>query len=279
MVAGAAASAIFCGLLCGTTPRIAARVMSNRRKAHLAWFRDGAAKYAESPEAGTEWARALPRLIEDRAISKEDAALAAALGVPGLPDASALPTAIDINARFELPNRRQKLLGALLAVAGAVFGTALPLLGASLEQAALLGAMAGTCALMAIIDQRCRIIADGTVELLCLLGICLRVACGQRSELVPICATAALICACMYATDAVYARFHSGRRAFGDADKKVMAAVVLCSGASGIAAAAASLVALLVATLLICKDRAAKRAFGPYAAAAILIGAIASATV
>lgn len=250
--------------------------MESRRRAHLAWFRDGATKYAKSPEAGREWARALPRLIEDKAIGKEDAALAAALGVPSLPDASALPTAAEIDAQFALPNRRLKRLAALLAVAGAVFGAALPLLGASLGQAVLLGAIASTCALMAIIDQRCRIITDGTVELLCLLGICLRIACGQRSELIPICIAAVLVCVCMYAADAVYARFNDGLRAFGNADKKVVAAVVLCSGASGIAAAAASLIALLAATLLICKDRAAKRAFGPYAAAAILIGATAS---
>lgn len=250
--------------------------MESRRKAHLAWFRDGVAEYTKSPEAGRAWARALPRLIEDKAIGKEDAVLAAALGAPGLPDTSTLPTVAEIDARFALPNRHLKRLAALLAVAGVIFGAALPLLGASLEQAVLLGAIVSTCALMAIIDQRCRIITDGTVELLCLLGICLRVACGQRSELIPICIAAVLICICMYAADAVYARFRDGLRAFGDADKKVMAAIVLCSGASGIAAAAASLIALLAATLLISKDRAAKRAFGPYAAAAILIGAIAS---
>ena len=38
------------------------------------------------------------------------------------------------------------------------------------------------------------------------------------------------------------------------------------------------LIASLAATAILCKDRAAKRAFGPYAAAAILTGAIASAT-
>ena len=275
---GSVASAIFCAALCGIVPYIVACIMKNRRKAHLAWFRDSAAKYADAPEAGREWAQALPRLIEDRAIGREDAALAAALGVPNLPDASALPTAAEIDARFTLPHRHQKRLAATLAVAGAAFGATLPLLGAGLEQAAILGAIASTCALMAIIDQRCRIITDGTVELLCLLGICLRFACGQRSELVPICIAAVLICICMYAADAVYARLHGGRRAFGNADKKVMAAVVLCSGATGIAAAAASLITLLAATLLIYKDRAAKRAFGPYAAAAILIGAIASTT-
>lgn len=273
---GAIASAIFCGALCGLAPRIAARVMGGRRKAHLAWFRGGAARYARAPDAGSDWAQALPRLIEDGAISREDAALASALGVPGLPDASALPTAAEVDARFALPRPLRKRLALALALAGAVFGAALPLLGAGLEQAVLLGEIASTCALMAIIDQRCRIITDGTVELLCLLGICLRVACGQRSELVPICAAAAIVCICMYAADAVYARLHSGRRAVGNADKKVMAAVVLCSGASGMLAASASLVALLTVTLLVCKDRTAKKAFGPYAALATLIGAIAS---
>ena len=273
---GAIASAIFCGALCGLAPRIAARVMGGRRKAHLAWFRDGAARYARSPDAGSDWAQALPRLIEDGAISREDAALASALSVPGLPDASALLSAAEVDARFALPRPLRKRLALALALAGAVFGAVLPVFGANLEQAALLGAIASTCALMAVVDQRCRIITDGTVGMLCLLGICLRAACGQRAELVPICAAAAIVCICMYAADAVYARLNAGRRAFGDADKKVMAAIVLCSGASGMVAASASLVALLAATLLISKDRAAKRAFGPYAAAAILIGAIAS---
>lgn len=253
--------------------------MGGRRKAHLAWFRGGAARYARAPDAGSDWAQALPRLIEDGAISREDAALASALGVPGLPDASALPSAAEVDARFALPRRLRKLLAFALALAGAAFGAALPLLGASLAQAALLGAVAGACAVMAVVDQRCRIITDGTIGLLCLLGICLGAACGQRSELIPLLAAAAVVCIFMHAADAIYARLHSGRRAFGDADKKVMAAVVICSGASGIWVAAATLIALLAATLLVSEDRAAKRAFGPYAAAAILAGAIASATV
>ena len=276
MVGEAAASAAFCAALCGAAPRIAARTMAGRRKAHLAWFRDGATAYAESSEAGRRWARALPRLIDDRAISREDAALAAALGVPGLPDSSALPAAAEIDARFALGDGSRKRLALALGLAGAVFGAALPLLGAGPAQTALLGAVACACAVMAVVDQRCRIITDGTVGLLCLLGACLRLVCGQRAELAPICAAAALVCIFMYAADAAYARFHSGRRAFGDADKKIMAAVVLCSGASGIGAAAASLIALLAATLVFSKDRTAKRAFGPYAAASILIGAIAS---
>lgn len=279
MVAETTASAILCGILCSTVPCTADLIMRSRRKAHRAWFRDGAAKYAESPESGRDWERALPRLIEDRAISREDAALAAELGAHDLPDVRALPTTTDIDEAFLLPRRHTKRLAALLAVAGAALGAMLPSFGASLEQALLLGAIASTCALMAIIDQRCRIITDGTVGLLCLLGICLKGACGQRSELIPICIVAVLICICMYAADAVYARFHSGRRAFGNGDKKAMAAIMLCSGVSGVSAAVAVLTMLLTATLLICKDRAAKRAFGPYAAAATLVGAIASTTV
>lgn len=278
MVAEAVAMAVFCSMLCKASPRIAARVMERRRKAHRAWFDAGATEYAASPDPNGEWVRSLPRLIDDRAIGREDAETAAALGVPNLPDASELPTRADIDARFALSNQSASRLGTLLAVAGAAYGAALPLLGADLAQAAILGAIASACALMAIVDQRCRIITNGTIGTLCALGICLRIACGQQSEIAPTCAAAIVLCLFMYTADAVYARLHSGHRAFGNADKKIMVAIELCSGASGTAVAVATLIALLAATVILCKDRAAKRAFGPYAAAAILTGAIASAT-
>ncbi len=278
MVAEAVAMAVFCSMICKASPRIASRIMKRRREAHRAWFDAGATEYAASPDPNGEWARSLPRLIDDRAIGREDAETATALGVPNLPGTSELPTKAEIDARFALSNRSASRLGDLLAVAGAAYGAALPLLGADLAQTAILGAIAGTCALMAIVDQRCRIITNGTIGTLCALGICLRIACGQQSEIALICAAAIALCLLMYAADAVYARLHSGRRAFGDADKKIMAAINLCSGASGVAVAVATLIASLAATAILCKDRAAKRAFGPYAAAAILTGAIASAT-
>lgn len=205
--------------------------------------------------------------------------MAAKMGVPNLPRFDGLPTVGEVFERYEIRPPRLHRLTAELAVAGLALGTLLCLIGASASQIALLGAISGLCALLGIVDRSCRIIPDSVVGLLCLLGLCLRVCCGQRSELAPLALAAAAICGCMYLADAVYARLHEGRRAIGNGDKKVMAAVVLCSGFSGIVVSYAALIALLAAATLIDKDRRSKRPFGPYAAAATLIGVFASITV
>lgn len=253
--------------------------MRGRREAHQSWFARGATGYAASSETGAEWAEALPRLIEDRAIGREDAALAAKMGVPNLPSYDGLPTIGEVSERYEIRPPRLRRLTAELAVAGLALGAFLCLIGTSASLIALLGAIASLCALMGIVDRSCRIIPNSVVGLLCLLGFLLRVECGQRGELVPLALAAAFICGCMYLADAAYARLHGGRRAIGDGDKKVMAAVVVCSGFSGIVVAYAALIVLLAASILLAKDRRSKRAFGPYAGAAILIGAFASVTV
>lgn len=279
MVGHAALAAAYCALLCALAPRASSWLMRERREAHQSWFAAGAAGYAASSETGAAWAKTLPRLIEDRAIGREDAAMAAKMGVPNLPRFDSLPTAGEVSRRYEIRPPRLHRLTAELTVAGLALGALLSLIGASAPQIALLGAIASLCALLGIVDRSCRIIPDSVVGLLCLLGLCLRAGCGQRGEFAPLALTAAAICGCMYLADAVYARLHGGRRAIGNGDKKVMAAVVLCSGFSGIVVAYAALVALLAAATLIDKDRRSKRPFGPYAAAATLIGAIASATV
>jgi hypothetical protein len=43
-----------------------------------------------------------------------------------------------------------------------------------------------------IADQSCQIIPDSAVELLCLLALCLRIACGQREVLAPLALAAAV---------------------------------------------------------------------------------------
>lgn len=275
-----AAVAAFCAAMCAAVPFAADRLMRAKRDAHKAWFGHGMHAYEIGAKDGLLWARALPRLIEDRAISREGARDALGLGVADLPSTIFLPAEVELDERFTFSGRRAKIAAAGLATIGFAIGLALPILGAALLQTAIIGAVAAACTLLALVDMRCRMIPNLTVAALCSLGICLRIACGSGvAEAVALLVIAALIVGTMYAADAIYAHAHAGHRAIGDGDKKVMAAIVFCSGLNGIALAFITLPSALLLALIVqpmCRSHHAKRAFGPYAAFAITIGSLAS---
>lgn len=280
-IAGAMGTAAFGAAMCSIVPFVATKIMSSKRTAHKAWFAQGAIDYAQGGREGLAWARVLPRLIQDRAISQEDACTAMNLGVPGLPDTSALsalPTESGLDRRFRLNSDQSSAVAIVLAAIGLALGCALPLYNvATLLQTAILGGgILASCALLALIDVRCRMIPNVVVGALCLCGISLRLACSEGVELLPLALFAAALVGAMYATDAIYARLHSGSHIIGDGDKKVMAAIVFCSGIHGIAAAFFVLIASLLIAVLMQKGRTSKQAFGPFAALAIISGSTTS---
>ena len=273
---GAIVSACLCTGACASMPAVAKLLMRRKRAAHKRWFAQGLAAFKRGDEAGFDWARELPRLVEDRAISKEEAHDALCVGAK-VPDITVfLPTRDELEARFELGARKQMSLSVACALAGFCFAVALNVFGVGLVPTAVFGCVLALCILIALVDACCRVIPDEATATLCLLGAGLQAASGRAGELALLGVLALALCAAMYITDAIYARLHSGARAIGNGDKKVMAAIVSCSGLSGLAPAFASLTAMLVIAAILHLDRKSKRAFGPYAALAAIIGATAS---
>lgn len=269
----------------GAVPALADFLVRRQRKRFGAWFDAGAEAYAEEAsgdpwraELAGAWEKEVVRLAADGSLDAGQLERAAGLLGTRLEGCEPRRRAAFLEALEADPIYRVLLPIAAPAGAVAVFATT-RLLGATFPAAAvLLIAALGLCA--AITDMRDRVIPDALVAALCAAGVLLRAACGQLGELAALAAAAALAVAAACGINALHARRHPGERAIGGGDVKALAALVACSGSHGLLWACAAMAAAAAAHAgcrRIAHGRWDKLPLGPSLAAALTIGAIASA--
>lgn len=279
---GYAAVLILAVVAFGAVPALADFLVRRQRKRFGAWFDAGAEAYAaeaaDDPwraDLAEAWEKEVVRLAADGSLDAGQLERAAGLLGTRLEDCAPRARTAFIEAD---PIYHVLLPIAAPAGAVAVFATT-RLLGATLPAAAvLLIAALGLCA--AITDVRDRVIPDALVAALCAAGVLLRAACGQLGELAALAAAAVLAVAAACGINALHARRHPGERAIGGGDVKALAALVACSGSHGLLWACAAMAAAAAAHAgcrRIARGRWDKLPLGPSLAAALTIGAIASA--
>lgn len=268
-------------LFFGLAPALADALVKRQRKRFNAWFDAGAEAYAgrtaDDPwkdELARAWERESVRLAADGSLDADQ--LARASRLVGAPLDGCEP-------RLRSKPLEADPIGSALPVAAlacAITTCSVTWLVDTVFPAALATLIAALGLCLAITDTRARLIPNVLVAALCVAGVGLRVACGQQDELAMLSVVAALAIGAACGINALRARRRTDRRAIGGGDVKALAALVLCSGSHGLlwACAAMTVTAIVHASGRRLKyGHWGKLPLGPSMAAALTIGAIASA--